>query len=409
MGFLHLKSSKIKNFLLKIFTVLFATFFTLLIINFVLFRISNNQILPRPLASSLTNYLFTYYPDTFNRSELKDYTAILGDSNAMGSGDGYLDNEYDYSIGHFLYKENRKNYLIFARAGYGSISAVSNYIKLTELENYVLFKKEINDPLSILFFFYEGNDLDENLKEFDLTEKKFQNIKEYVDYKINDKITINKKDIFEANFPIFKFLNSIKLQLINLSKDVLNSDDSEDILDKIFKRIKKIQGENIILANKDLLGDNKKSYWTNETKNGNIKNIRPIESAAGDLNQKQKEMSLQIFFESILFLKSWEKNDNIKIVFLPSPSTAYEWNDPINYYPRYSKGNLDYKKILFKENIRSSNILRNKIKLFSDSNDVEFIDLTQKIQEKAKTNILHGPTDWIHFNSIGYEFIADNL
>ena len=53
--------------------------------------------------------------------------------------------------------------------------------------------------------------------------------------------------------------------------------------------------------------------------------------------------------------------------------------------------------------------VRNKIKLFSDSNDVEFIDLTQKIQEKAKTNILHGPTDWIHFNSIGYEFIADNL
>ena len=154
-----------KNFIFKIITIVFAIFFTLLIINFILFRISNNQILPRPLASSLNNYLFTYYPDTFDRSKLANYTAILGDSNAMGSGDGYLNNNYDYSIGHFLYKKNKKNYLTFARAGYGSISAISNYIKLTELESSILFNKKLNNPSSILFFFYEGNDLDENLKE----------------------------------------------------------------------------------------------------------------------------------------------------------------------------------------------------------------------------------------------------
>ena len=76
----------------------------------------------------------------------------MGDSNAMGSGDGYLNNDYNYSIGHFLYKKNNENYLIYARAGYGSISAVSNYIKLSELEDYIFFKKKINDPSLILFF-----------------------------------------------------------------------------------------------------------------------------------------------------------------------------------------------------------------------------------------------------------------
>ena len=67
-----LKSSTIKSFLFKTITVLFALFFTLLIINFVLFRVTNNQTLPRPLASSLTNYLFTYYPNTFDRKKLED-------------------------------------------------------------------------------------------------------------------------------------------------------------------------------------------------------------------------------------------------------------------------------------------------------------------------------------------------
>ena len=404
-----LKSSTIKSFLFKTITVLFALFFTLLIINFVLFRVTNNQTLPRPLASSLTNYLFTYYPNTFDRKKLENYTAILGDSNAMGSGDAYLDNSYNYSIGHFLHKKNGENYLNFARAGYGSISAVSNFIKLTELENYVLLKKDIKDPSSILFFFYEGNDLDENLKEFELSKKKFNSIEEYVNFKIQKKIFINNKDILDANFPILKFLNSIKIQIINLNKEIFNSENFKDILVKISNRIKKIQGQNIILANKDLLGNENKGYWTNKTSNGDVKNIRPIESAAGDLDQTQKETALQIFFESILFLKSWKEEKNIKIVYLPSPSTSYSWADPIRYYPRYSKGELNFKEISNQENKKNSDFLRSKIRSFSAENKIEFIDLTNQIKTKTKTKILHGPLDWIHFNINGYEFIANNL
>ncbi len=402
MGFLNLKSSKIKNFLFKSLTIIIATFLTLIIVNFILFRVSNNQNFPRPLASSLSNYLFTYYPDTYERSKLYNYTAILGDSNAMGSGDGYLNNNYNYSIGHFLFKKNNENYLIYARAGYGSISAVSNYIKLSQLENYLLFNKINNKPSTILFFFYEGNDLDENLKEFEVLGKNFSNLEDYVKFKINENIFIGMGDIIEANFPVLRLLKFTKQHLINLTQEV-------NILSGIYDRIKKIFGKNVILANKELLGNEKKSYWTNETKNGNIKDIRPIESAAGDLNIKQKIKSLEIFFESILYLKSWEKKDNIKIVFLPSPATAYDWVDPINYYPRYSKGDLDFKMITKADNEKKSKFIREKIELFSKKNNIQFIDLTNKIKEKTRTNVLHGPIDWIHFNVSGYEFIAKNL
>ena len=402
MSFFKLKSSEIKNFLVKVLTVLIATFFTLFVLNFILFPLSNNQNLPRPFASSLGNYLFTYYPDTYDKSKLNDYNAILGDSNAMGSGDGYLNNDYNYSIAHFLFIKNNKNYLNYARAGYGSISAVSNYIKLTKLEEYIFLKKNINKPSKILFFFYEGNDLDENLKEFELTGKNFLNINEYVKSKINKNILINKRDIVEANFPLLNFFNSFKQHLINLNTE-------ENILSGIYDRIKKVFGKKVILANKELIGNKKKSYWKNKTQKGEIKNIRPIESAAGDLTLKQKNISLEIFFESILYLKSWEKEDNIKIIFLPSPATSYDWVDPINYYPRYSKGNLDFKMITKSENMKNSVYIREKIDFFSRENNIQFIDLTEKIQEEAKTNVLHGPIDWIHFNLNGYEFIAKNL
>ena len=60
-------------------------------------------------------------------------------------------------------------------------------------------------------------------------------------------------------------------------------------------------------------------------------------------------------------------------------------------------------------NEKNSKFIREKIELFSKKNNIKFIDLTDKIKDKAKTNVLHGPIDWIHFNSRGYEFIAKNL
>ena len=158
-----------------------------------------------------------------------------------------------------------------------------------------------------------------------------------------------------------------------------------------------------------MIGGKKKNYWKNKTKKENVKDIRPIETAAGDLNLQQIDKSLDIFFESILYLKSWEKKDNLKIIFLPSPATSYDWVDPINYYPRYSKGNLEFKIITKSENNKNNSYIRKKIDFFSKENNIQFIDLTKKIQDETNKNILHGPLDWVHFNLNGYEFIAKNL
>lgn len=82
-------------------------------------------------------------------------------------------------------------------------------------------------------------------------------------------------------------MNSIKKQLVILFKDIFNSEDTDKILNEILNRLNKLKGENVILANKDLLGNKKKDYWTNKTRDEKIKNIRPIESAAGDLSNNQ--------------------------------------------------------------------------------------------------------------------------
>ena len=409
MSFFKLKNSNLKRIFSKLLILSISLFLVLIFLNFILIKISKKQNIPRPLASSLTNYLFTYYPDTYEKLTMNNYTAILGDSNAMGAGDAYLNNNYNFSIAHFLHKETKKNYLTFARAGYGSISAVSNYIKLRNLENYILFKKSIGNPEEILFFFYEGNDLEENLKELETNEKKFKDLFQYVEYKIKKKSKIEIVDFLDANFPVLNFVKFFNYHLMKFGNDIMNAENYNQILENFTKRVQKIRGKNIILDNKELLENKIQNFWTNKTIDNKIKNIRPIESAAADLNDKQKDKSLKIFFESILYLKNWENNTLIKIIYLPSPATTYYWNSPIRYYPRYSKKNLNFKEITTSKNLHNSNFLRNKIRSFSEKNNFEFIDLTEKIQKKGKDRPLHGPVDWVHFNSVGYKFISQNI
>ena len=124
---------KLKNYFINFFLALISLILSLLIINIIILHFPSQKFFPRSLANSLPNILITFYPDTYKRSNLENYIAILGDSYSQGNGDAYLNGTYNYSIGHHLYKKNKKNYLIFGRAGFGSISAISNLIKLHKL------------------------------------------------------------------------------------------------------------------------------------------------------------------------------------------------------------------------------------------------------------------------------------
>ena len=60
------------------------------------------------------------YADTYK--DLKNYTAILGDSHAFGLSDSYLENKYSYSVGHYLFNffDYKYNFANFGVPGAGS-------------------------------------------------------------------------------------------------------------------------------------------------------------------------------------------------------------------------------------------------------------------------------------------------
>ena len=196
---------KLKSYILNFLTVIVSVFLCLLIANIIFISVSTQKFFPRALANSLSNILLTFYPDTYNKDDLKDYVAILGDSYSLGVGDAYLNGKHDYSLAHHLYKNDIKNYLNFGRAGYGSISAVSNLIMINKLTNLPNLIEDLEKPKSIIFVFYEGNDLDDLNNE--ITSKYL------MQYLLNDEFTQNLKNkqnfIDKALLPFYKMRKAV--------------------------------------------------------------------------------------------------------------------------------------------------------------------------------------------------------
>ena len=100
----------------------------------------------------------------------KQYLAIVGDSNTYGFGPWLYDNSWSmeqpsFAVHHLLHASLKKDVVSFGYPGFGSLGAsLSMVSELQMLKNSWLWPK-IDNPLEILFVFYEGNDLINNLHE----------------------------------------------------------------------------------------------------------------------------------------------------------------------------------------------------------------------------------------------------
>lgn len=408
---MNMDKKKPKNYFFNFLTVIISIILSILVINVIFVKISNQKFFPRALSYSLSNILLTFYTDTYDKKNLNKYVALLGDSYSQGAGDAYLSGIADYAIAHHLYKKDKKNYLNFGRGGYGSISAVSNLILVKNLSNLPNLIYDLNMPDSIIFIFYEGNDLEENIYEYNFLKKKDEEISDFVKRRIEENIKFNKIDKLNNTFPILLFIKNIYAHLswhFSLLLDQIKKAESfNELKSLLIDRVKKLIGKTIIL-NPEQPDFN--THINSINGNNKIKNILPLQSSAIILSKDEIKISLEVFFESIKYLKNWSQTKNISILYIPSPINSYSWNEPIIFEfksPKSGETIAKYNKTTNDENHLNSKLIREKIDYFSKNQNIEFLDATNFLNEIGKKTILHGPLDWRHFNYDGYKNISN--
>ena len=266
---------------------------------------------------------------------------------------------------------------------------------------------DLNKPNSVIFFLYEGIDLVWNHSLYINNAKENETVEDFTLKIINRDSNPFFLEKLNNSFPILPFAGAFFEDFLKLFNEIFESKNLKDSISSIFDRIKKLFGFYIVL------GDKEKNdlTWVNSLKDHkNIKNIRPIQGASETLNEEQMLIGLQIFYESIKQVKFWSKTNNVYIVYISSPISIYDWDEPIIYERQNLPSKFtkkDIKSITNDENKIKNIFLRNEVKKFSAKNEIIFIDPTDSLINEGKNKVLHGPLDWGHLNNEGYEIVSE--
>lgn len=352
---------KFKELKIIFLLIFFSVVILFIFLNSILFfstKLIHQKKITKNILVQLPIELTYLYTDTYN--ELKNITIILGDSHAFGSGDSFLSDDYNYSIGHHLYDflNKKENILNIGFPGAGSQMIYQNYLN---------FRKKLDvKPDKIIYLFYEGNDLENNI----LYQKNYN-----ISHKIKKKI--------KYYFPLSIFIKNSLKNLKSKIKNKINKTEDKKTINKT--NLNLINFKNI----------------------NNISNLEvpSLQSPPIELNENDLNKSLNALFKTLINLNNDTKE--IILVYLPAPTTTLNLKNPVYFQKYFNDNNLN---LATKGELETlSKYIRFKINNFSLKHNIKFLDMTDILKKKSLNLMIYGPKDYKHFNRDGYKIISNQI
>ena len=337
----------------------------------------------------------------------KDYIAIVGDSHAYGFGPWLYDNSWswgqpEFATHHLLHSKTNVDVLSFGYPGFGSLGSCLTSVSEYKFISESAFWPELAEPKIILLFFYEGNDLINNLHEieqrgFDITRISNDKAKEEIGILLKaEALKIdNHWSWFDhlASWNLFSGLHENYLRRFTTTVP----DDHPTNID----HAKDPEEDN---------GDQNKSTENIALIDGKEIDLGYSEGPALLLTDQEVSLSMEVFHQSLVFMKKTFPSSKIAVVYLPSSLSIYQIESQhLRPAPLFLKGderNHAFPPLKATEN---SLKLRNLVGNITNSHGLRFIDPTEFLQDRATRILLHGPRDPIHFNREGYTAFTEAI
>jgi hypothetical protein len=338
----------------------------------------------------------------------KNYLAIVGDSNVYGFGPWLYDNSWsmeqpNFAAHHLLHASLKKDVISFGYPGFGSLgSSLSMVSELQMLKNSWIWPK-IKDPLEILFVFYEGNDLINNLHEVEQRGLDLHTMEPHqLEPKLAKIITDEERKLSES-WAIADHSAAWNL-FSGLTKNYFRKFFQEPETDSSDLRSSPLAQPSIFREN-------------NGSKLTNIANISGVQVPLGYcegpallLNEKEIALSLKISEHSLRYLRSCFPDSKISLIYLPSSLSIYDFGN-CEISPAHLVMMGKSRSGLFKpvDAIERNKFLRTELLKITERTGIDFCDTTDHLKEIASNQLLHGPRDPIHLNRAGYEAFSEAI
>ena len=330
-----------------------------------------------------------------------DYIALVGDSHALGSGDWYLQvvkkhklTQGDYHSAHILYNKTGRDVLSFGALGSGSLRGLVlkpiSYFKHVNL----LRDFKLKQPKEILVYFFEGNDLSDNLIDihnhyrdnYDMARiYDHEYFKTFIEKDILSTDRIYRGEVSYKNWLFSRFL-------VESVGDNIYNEIKPDI--KKFKQVSPNFSGKVSPTNSDM------------AKVGGMELPIPhsTQQPALNLNEEQTRQAIYVFEQSLKYMAGFFNESEVTIVYIPSPISVYKWASPTITIVGGTGTPVGVTPVV--RVYKRSDEIFEQIKTIAEKYNHPLIDTRPPLRSTALKEPVHGPRDWYHPNKKGYEAIA---
>ena len=375
--------SKSGTFLVNWSIALVSTILSYFIIEAFFFRVFF------PVADSVSARICRKRPGSWPRASKAgfvphDYIAILGDSMAEGLGDALLaagNNEARaFHAAHVVRDLTGRDVVSFGRGGSSSAEGLVRQPARILAGSHCLIFPTIEDPSRIFAYFYEGNDIQDNLAFAAKVAKKLgRSDSQAIDQFLSDEYgTFASWRCHLYLFDIASRMSRFFYKYYYVGVDPYQHQHTPG-------------GSGIRVAG------------------GTIDAPAPLDGPAIELSDADIRSGMAVFDRSLSWLKARFPHVPITVTYVPTALSIYQLTGPSYRYsiePR-DDGKSDWATVA--QIARNSDLICNLVRAASARHDVGFLDTRPALREAASRQLLHGPVDWVHFNEQGYRALGRTL
>jgi len=306
-----------------------------------------------------------------------DYIALLGDSYAEGYGD-WLQEVGSKRKGPFhsadvIHQQTGRDVVSFGIGGAGSAEAmVMQPAEIFPSSRCSIFPA-IEPPRQMFVYFYEGNDVEDNLKFLGKVNRRYGGTdRDAIDRYLNEQyagwpLLHCHEQLAQTTFKEAEFLSQVYITGFSIS----------------------YCGTPVPSRNHIVVGDR-----TVETP--------ALQGAAPHLPDESIRLAMDVFARSLNWLHTRFDRVPITMVYVPSPLSIYRHATDMISFCSVSGGGPLAKTITE----RHHDLIRDMVARISAEQHVDFIDATPALRAAAERSVIHGPHDWDHLNKIGYQVLG---
>lgn len=322
----------------------------------------------------------------------RDYVAIVGDSYAEGLGDWFWEadprSSPPFASQHVLHALTGRDVAVFGRSGNGSLGGLAG-TPIGLHEQLRTLGLGLRPPRAILVYFYEGNDLDDNVRDLaerfhlywdDRRLRDEAYFAEFIKRGVIDGGELGRERAALRWYDRLFFLRLVKSMLWRR----LGRGEQPALLTPAPRLDGKI--------NRALIGGRSAAIPDD------------LQGPSLELSSDKTGTGLYVFEQALRFLSRYFPESPVAVVYIPSPLSCYRLaSRRVSVETYWTHDELQPASKIGPR----SDLIAAGIAAAARRQGALFIDARPALRAAAALAAIHGPRDWKHFNRRGYTILAE--